>query len=134
LNEGDCIAGWIIDFVQRADQTEESDEESDCSSVNVESEIDESGSSESENDTEIVAVESEHEHAGTKESENEQLLEVVEEEDMLPQPLVEDHLPLAEIQPEESVPVGVQSVIRVQRCKRPYVKDNMDTVWTRWQK
>jgi hypothetical protein len=35
LNEGDCIAGWIIDFVQRADQTEESDEESDCDSVNV---------------------------------------------------------------------------------------------------
>jgi hypothetical protein len=62
------------------------------------------------------------------------VLEVVEEEDMLPQPLVEDHLPLAEIQPEESVPVGVQSLIRVQRSKRPYVKDNMDTVWTRWQK
>jgi len=126
---GDCIAGWIIDFVQRADQTEESDEESDSDSVNVES-----GTDESENDAEVIAVESEHEHAGTKESENEQLLELVEEEDMLPQPLVEDHLPLAEIQPEESVPVGVQSLIRVQRSKRPYVKDNMDTVWTRWQK
>jgi hypothetical protein len=124
---GDRIAGWIIDFVQRADQTEESDEESDSDSVNVES-----GTDESENDAEVIAVE--HEHAGTKESENEQLLEVVEEEDMLPQPLVEDHLPLAEIQPEESVPVGVQSLIRVQRSKRPYVKDNMDTVWTRWQK
>ena len=58
----------------------------------------ESGTDESENDAEVIAVESEHEHAGTKESENEQLLEVVEEEDMLPQPLVEDHLPLAEIQ------------------------------------
>ena len=57
-----------------------------------------------------------------------------EEEDMLPQPLIEDHLPLAEIQPEESVPVGAQSLIRDQRSKRPYDKDNMDTVWTRWQK
>ena len=54
LNKGDCIAGWIIDFVQRADQIEESDEESDCDSVNVESEIDESGTDESENDAEII--------------------------------------------------------------------------------
>ena len=127
LSEGDCIAGWIIDFVQRADQADNDEaveEESDHDSIN--------GNEQS------LAEESNNEEPADDDEQPADDDEESADDDEEPTGDVED----SQVDVAEP-PAAIQSVadasinpkVRVQRTKRPYdCRDTMSTVWNRWKK
>ena len=134
LSEGDCIAGWIIDFVQRADQADNDEaagEESDHDSINdsEQSLAEESINEEPPDDDEEPRDNDEEPPDDEEEPANddgEPLDDLEQLQDDLEQP--PDAI-------QSVIDASITPVVRVQRTKRPYdCRDTMSTVWNRWKK
>jgi len=132
LSEGDCIAGWIIDFVQRADQADNDEaagEESDHDSINdsEQSLAEESINEEPPDDDEEPR---DNDHLTMKKNQRtmmENRMTILNNYWMI----LNNHRMRSNLSCDPSI----NPVVRVQRTKRPYdCRDTMSTVWNRWKK